>query len=112
MQGAEREVWRVLATSLTHFFMAWQCGTHICMLLLCWLQVTQRVDRLGLEWTPPMVLNPQPPLAQRRVLAFAPEVLPLNLATEAEVRTALMGLAQVCAPASLPSLTTLVPAVS
>ena len=36
------------------------------------------------------------PLAERKVLAFAPETLPLRLDTEQQVRAALMGLLQVC----------------
>jgi hypothetical protein len=35
------------------------------------------------------------PLAERRVLAFAPELLPLRLQTERQARAALMGLLQV-----------------
>lgn len=35
------------------------------------------------------------PLAERKVLAFAPEALPLRLDTELQVRAALMGLLQV-----------------
>ncbi len=36
------------------------------------------------------------PLAERKVLAFAPKALPLRLDTEQQVRAALMGLLQVC----------------
>ncbi len=36
------------------------------------------------------------PLAARKVLAFAPDVLPLKLDSERQVRAVLMGLVQVC----------------
>lgn len=36
------------------------------------------------------------PLAERKVLAFASDALPLRLDSERQVRAALMGLVQVC----------------
>lgn len=40
-------------------------------------------------------LQPGPSLAERRVLAFAPELLPLRFEREDQARAALMGLLQV-----------------
>ncbi len=54
-------------------------------------QVTDIMEAKALQVAPA-------PMSQRRVLAFSPDALPLRLDTEAEVRAALMGLAQVRAP--------------
>jgi hypothetical protein len=51
------------------------------------LQVVRLLEEVGFQQGTP--------LGERRVLAFAPEVLPLRLQSEQQVRAALMGLLQV-----------------